>query len=75
MLADCNQAGNDAPPRRPLADDEGPIAQWLEPAAHNGLVVDSSPAGPSTHAITEPSMQKIIFRPFTALSNLDHISR
>ena len=25
----------------------GPVAQWLEPAAHNGLVVGSSPAGPT----------------------------
>ncbi len=23
----------------------GPVAQWLEPAAHNGLVAGSSPAG------------------------------
>jgi hypothetical protein len=28
---------------------EGPVAQWLEPAAHNGLVAGSSPAGPTTH--------------------------
>src|SRR6266478_5611716 len=26
----------------------GPVAQWLEPAAHNGLVAGSSPAGPTT---------------------------
>ena len=26
---------------------EGPVAQWLEPAAHNGLVAGSSPAGPT----------------------------
>src|SRR5271154_3997520 len=25
----------------------GPVAQWLEPAAHNGLVAGSSPAGPT----------------------------
>lgn len=25
----------------------GPIAQWLEPAAHNGLVAGSSPARPT----------------------------
>ena len=31
---------------RPLA--AGPVAQWLEPAAHNGLVAGSSPAGPTT---------------------------
>src|ERR1700730_18770654 len=29
----------------PLA--AGPVAQWLEPAAHNGLVAGSSPAGPT----------------------------
>ena len=26
----------------------GPVAQWLEPAAHNGLVAGSSPARPTT---------------------------
>jgi hypothetical protein len=25
----------------------GPLAQWLEPTAHNGLVVGSSPTGPT----------------------------
>ncbi len=30
--------------RQPAA---GPVAQWLEPAAHNGLVAGSSPAGPT----------------------------
>src|SRR6187431_2382748 len=30
---------------RPFA--AGPVAQWLEPAAHNGLVAGSSPAGPT----------------------------
>jgi hypothetical protein len=28
----------------------GPVAQWLEPTAHNGLVAGSSPAGPTTHS-------------------------
>jgi hypothetical protein len=28
----------------------GPVAQWLEPAAHNGLVAGSSPAGPTSGA-------------------------
>src|SRR5579872_6051910 len=31
-----------AGPSRP-----GPVAQWLEPAAHNGLVGGSSPPGPT----------------------------
>src|SRR5271166_1101826 len=26
----------------------GPVAQWLEPAAHNGLVAGSSPARPTS---------------------------
>jgi hypothetical protein len=26
----------------------GPVAQWSEPAAHNGLVAGSSPARPTT---------------------------
>ena len=29
----------------------GPVAQWLEPAAHNGLVAGSSPARPTSHAL------------------------
>ena len=33
------------PQRRALI---GPVAQWLEPAAHNGLVAGSSPARPTT---------------------------
>src|SRR3954469_6274023 len=33
-----------------LPSSEGPVAQWLEPAAHNGLVAGSSPAGPTTHS-------------------------
>lgn len=32
----------------------GPVAQWLEPTAHNGLVAGSSPAGPTTGAVAEP---------------------
>src|SRR5438067_4819480 len=35
-----------AAPFRPFA--AGPVAQWLEPAAHNGLVAGSSPAGPTS---------------------------
>src|SRR5579871_6236741 len=38
-----------APPcRRSLTRQSGPVAQWLEPAAHNGLVGGSSPPGPTT---------------------------
>ena len=29
----------------------GPVAQWLEPAAHNGLVAGSSPARPTNHSL------------------------
>jgi hypothetical protein len=29
----------------------GLVAQWLEPAAHNGLVAGSSPAGPTTQSV------------------------
>ncbi len=37
-----------APPAAPAA---GPVAQWLEPAAHNGLVAGSSPAGPTSKSM------------------------
>ena len=40
----------EAPPR--LA--AGPVAQWLEPAAHNRLVAGSSPAGPTSAATRAP---------------------
>ncbi len=32
---------------RALRGATGPVAQWLEPTAHNGLVAGSSPAGPT----------------------------
>jgi hypothetical protein len=45
-ITPVNDAGTVAGHRaRPLA--AGPVAQWLEPAAHNGLVAGSSPAGPT----------------------------
>lgn len=31
----------------------GPVAQWSEPAAHNGLVAGSSPAGPTISRSTQ----------------------
>src|SRR5215216_1224069 len=35
----------------------GPVAQWLEPAAHNGLVGGSSPPGPTR----EPCIANLIW--------------
>jgi hypothetical protein len=32
---------------------QGPVAQWLEPAAHNGLVSGSSPGGPPLAGVAE----------------------
>ena len=42
-------SGSPTPSPPPVAGDRGagPVAQWLEPAAHNGLVAGSSPAGPT----------------------------
>lgn len=37
---------------------QGPVAQWLEPTAHNGLVAGSSRAGPTT----SPQLGKAIGR-------------
>src|ERR1700719_3027780 len=45
----------------PLA--AGPVAQWLEPAAHNGLVAGSSPAGP-TNEIRYLSVLAFLRGPF-----------
>ena len=38
----------------------GPVAQWLEPAAHNGLVVGSSPTGP-THCLASAEVVRPCF--------------
>ena len=38
---------------------EGPVAQWLEPAAHNGLVAGSSPAGPTTRTIPGSGLRNL----------------
>ena len=37
----------------------GPVAQWLEPAAHNGLVGGSSPSRPTTPSMIH--MQLYLF--------------
>src|SRR6266702_2431022 len=42
----CKRSPHRCRPLRPAAA-AGPVAQWLEPAAHNGLVAGSSPAGPT----------------------------
>ena len=42
----------------------GPVAQWLEPAAHNRLVAGSSPAGPTT-PLSKPDI-------FNALTKVGH---
>ena len=40
----------------------GPVAQWLEPAAHNGLVAGSSPAGPTIPTIHRRPQASADFR-------------
>jgi hypothetical protein len=35
----------------PASEGVGPVAQWLEPTAHNGLVGGSNPPGPTTQCI------------------------
>lgn len=40
---------------------EGPVAQWLEPAAHNGLVAGSSPAGPTNAALIQWSSGDVLY--------------
>ena len=46
--------------RRAWPPAAGPVAQWLEPAAHNGLVAGSSPAGPTTLMIRRRSCSSAI---------------
>jgi hypothetical protein len=48
------------PPERPCA---GPVAQWLEPTAHNGLVGGSSPPGPTTQSCATGDFLKVYERP------------
>ena len=45
----CHRARFALYPREARPD--GPVAQWLEPAAHNGLVAGSSPARPTSQSI------------------------
>src|SRR5690606_28770541 len=46
-----------------------PVAQRLEPAAHNGLVAGSNPAGPTTNTGVSPSGKASGFDPDTGGSN------
>jgi hypothetical protein len=44
---------------------QGPVAQWLEPAAHNGLVGGSSPPGPTTgFKALRPRVNRLTPQPF-----------
>ena len=45
--APCKRSPHRCRPRLAARKAAGPVAQWLEPAAHNGLVAGSSPAGPT----------------------------
>ena len=47
----CDRGGRRA---RAVIRKNGPIAQWLEQAAHNRLVPGSSPGGP-TFLVVEPA--------------------
>src|SRR5262249_54709841 len=58
----------------PLASGEsaaGLVAQWLEPAAHNGLVAGSSPAGPTTQFQTLNLVPKFDPKTVTVWSQVD----
>jgi hypothetical protein len=60
----CNRARFALYPREARPD--GPVAQWLEPAAHNGLVAGSSPARPTIlQAAPMPRSEPTLF-PFLA---------
>ncbi len=41
----------------------GPVAQWLEPTAHNGLVGGSNPPGPTTQSCVTGDFPKVHERP------------
>src|SRR5579871_3969558 len=51
--AAAHPVNDPAPPGRQAPG--GPVAQWLEPAAHHGLVAGSSPAGPTTLLVRQRS--------------------
>src|SRR5260370_42027162 len=55
----CKRSRHRCRPRSAAAA-AGPVAQWLEPAAHNGLVAGSSPAGPTTLMIRRRSCSSAI---------------
>ncbi len=60
----CHRARFALYPR--TARPDGPVAQWLEPAAHNGLVAGSSPA--------RPTRQNIDIAVFSASLNIPDLS-
>ena len=47
----------------PASERIGPVAQWLEPTAHNGLVGGSSPPGPTTQSCATGDFLKVYERP------------
>ena len=49
--APCKRSPHRCRPRPAARKAAGPVAQWLEPTAHNGLVAGSSPAGPTTKSM------------------------
>ena len=53
----CKRSGTTGP-----TGSRGPVAQWLEPAAHNGLVAGSSPAGPTTSLVRQRSPRRVLVR-------------
>jgi hypothetical protein len=47
----------------PAPERIGPVAQWLEPTAHNGLVGGSNPPGPTTQFGATGDFLKVYERP------------
>ena len=54
-LAHCKGSSANRACRFAASSAAGPVAQWLEPAAHNGLVAGSSPAGPTIFCLSKDS--------------------
>ncbi len=46
----------------------GPVAQWSEPAAHNGLVAGSSPARPTKVYLGIASFRGVLVKTFPTVS-------
>jgi hypothetical protein len=55
----------------PAPERIGPVAQWLEPTAHNGLVGGSNPPGPTMHCFVSFDLNALAPKLSSMIPTLD----